>query len=73
VDFYRFSDIDRWHAAVGSAPKREVAHFSFDAPLVASMPAGWETILQNLIQHGVMKCSALPRGEWRGNGKVSGG
>jgi hypothetical protein len=44
-DSDHLSDVDWWEALVGSTTKREVAHFSFDAALVTSMPTGREAVL----------------------------
>ena len=58
---------------VVSAAQRKVAHLSFDASDVASVTPGIETLLQDLVEHAVMKRAPLPRGEWPGNGAVSDG
>ena len=43
--------------------QREVAHLAFDAARIAPATTGGYTLLQNLVQHAVMKLFAQSRGE----------
>jgi hypothetical protein len=66
-------DIDGREGLVGAAPDREIAHLAFDPALVAAMSAVGQALLQDFVEHGVMEGFSALRGEWPGNGSVSGG
>ena len=48
---------------IGFSADREVAHFAFDAPLVAAMPSGRETFIEDFGQDGLMPSHPVVRGE----------
>lgn len=52
----------RWGRCAARA-QREVAHLAFHAARVAAAPAGDDALLQDLLQHALMKRHPLPRGE----------
>ena len=43
--------------------QREVAHLALDAARIATATAGGYALLQNLVQHALMKLFAQLRGE----------
>jgi len=43
--------------------QRELAHLALDAARIAPTVAGDDALLQNLLQHAVMKLFSQPRGE----------
>ena len=62
-DSHGFDDVD-WLERLGVArSQREVTHLALNAAWIATATAGGYTLLQNLIEHTVMKLLALPRGE----------
>src|ERR1700752_4724208 len=64
-----FFDFDWFQLGSCFSSKRKVAHLAFDAARIASIAAGADTFLQDLVENGVMKGTPLPRG---GNGRKPG-
>jgi len=59
----RLYDVNRWRRPHVTVAQRKVAHFAFDTAQVASATAGGDSLLQNLLEHSLMKRFALQRGE----------
>src|SRR5437667_12278693 len=58
-----FCDVDQLERFGVTRSQRELAHLALDAARIAPTVAGDDALLQNLLQHAVMKLFSQPRGE----------
>ena len=56
-------DCDALGSLGGTGAQGEVAHLAFDAAGDPAVAAGYDPLLENLGEDGVMKCRSLLRGE----------